>query len=124
MAPLIRIDCGGVGVAAAEIMNAGGESWGVINEEDGWEGVKKKSGGWKSEDVEERELKQNSQPRTPTNCHHEDHQPPSKLPELLEDIDLPQGLSQGIPEEKSVKKEEEEQEEEVTPILGKKADFD
>lgn len=57
MAPLIRIDCGGVGVAAAGIMNARGESWGVINEEDGWEGGRKKSGAWKSEDEEEREFK-------------------------------------------------------------------
>lgn len=85
MAPLIRIDCGGVGVAAVEIMNARGESWGVINEEDVWEGVREKSGGWKSEDEEERELKRKSQLRTPTNCQAEDHQPPSELPELLVD---------------------------------------
>lgn len=35
LAPLIRIDSGGIGVAAAEIMNARRESWGVINEEQG-----------------------------------------------------------------------------------------
>lgn len=63
-----------------------------------------RSGGWESEDEEDRELRKNSQPRTPTSCHRKVRLNWQSFKHTLTS-DLPQGLSQG-----SLEKEEEEEE--------------